>query len=371
MIAVSATLMTAMLGMAVDLGRMFIVKNELQTFADAAALAACAKLDGSGSGVSAADAIATKGPLGTTVPNGWDFDSKVISNVSTAYATSLNGSYDSAATASAVSPNTYAFVNVTASATLPLYFLPIVSGIPFQYTMSASAVGGQMKQTGGVSGGGLEPFAPEAHNIGDSENFGFTAGHLYTLKWGNGSSTSCSGDLNDPWPTGESSNPPPDHGFVDLGFGNSNSGLRDAIINSDYPQADTVVSSTAPNNTLSAVPGNRGASIFSALATRSAQDSDQDSLNYTAYKAAGKGNGRRLIVVPVSEAWGLGGSAQKGNGNADVTVMGFASFFLAPSSDISGSSGCFCAEYVGRATSWNGPAGASDGTSTYTIALFR
>jgi uncharacterized membrane protein len=42
MIAVSATLMTAMLGMAVDLGRMFIVKNELQTFADAAALAACA-----------------------------------------------------------------------------------------------------------------------------------------------------------------------------------------------------------------------------------------------------------------------------------------------------------------------------------------
>src|SRR5258708_5228731 len=88
MLALCATVMFGMLGLAVDVGRMFIVKNELQTFADASALAACAKLDGSGSGITAADAIATQGPLGTTVPNGWNFDTVAITNVTTGYATS-------------------------------------------------------------------------------------------------------------------------------------------------------------------------------------------------------------------------------------------------------------------------------------------
>jgi Flp pilus assembly protein TadG len=367
MLAVSATVMFGMLGLAVDVGRMFILKNELQTFADASALAACAKLDGSGSGITAADTIAKQGPLGTTVPNGYNFDTVAITNVTTAYATSLNGTYDSAATASAVNPNTYAFMSITSQATMSLYFLPMIPGIPFHYTVSAKAVAGEMKQTGGVTGGGLAPFAPEAHDINDTTNFGFTAGHSYTLKWGNGTETTCSGDLNDPWPTGESTNFPAEHGFVDIGTGNSNANIKDAIVNSDYPPAGMIISSTTPNNTLGAVPGNRGASVFGALQSRSAQDSDQTSLNYTAYKLSNTGNGRRILVVPVSENWGLGAGGTK----TDVTVMGFASFFIPPSAGISGNSGPFCAEYIGRATSWNGPAGGTDGTVTYKIVLFR
>ena len=369
MLALSATVMFAMVGMAVDVGRMFIIKNELQTFADASALAACAKLDGTGSGISTADSIATQGPLGTTVPNGWNFDTVAISNVSTSYATSLNGTYDSAATASAANVNTYAFIKVTANATMSLYFLPVISGIPFQYALSASATGGQMKQTGGVSGGGWAPFAPEAHDINDTTNFGFTPGHIYTLKWGNGGATTCSGDLNDPWPTGQDQNPSSEHGFVDIGTGNSNANIKDAIVNSDYPPSGMTISSTAPNNILSAVPGNRGHSISDALDSRSAQDSDQTSLTYAAYKSAKAGNGRRILVVPVSEGWGLLHGA--GGGNSDVTVMGFASFLIPPSADISFTSGPFCAEYIGRATSWGGTAGASDGTTIYKIMLFR
>jgi len=132
MLALCAPVMFGMLGLAVDVGRMFIVKNELQTFADASALAACAKLDGSGSGITAADAIATKGPLGTTIPNGWNFDTVAITNVTTGYATSLNGTYDSASTASGVNPNTYAFISVTSQATMSLFFLPMIAGIPSQ-----------------------------------------------------------------------------------------------------------------------------------------------------------------------------------------------------------------------------------------------
>lgn len=369
MLALSSTVMFAMIGMAVDVGRMFIIKNELQTFADASALAACAKLDGSGSGVTLADAIATNGPLGTTVPNGWNFDTVAISNVTTSYAASLDGEYDAGSTASSNDPNTYAFVKVTARATMSLFFLPVISGIPFQYGLSASATAGQMKQSAGVTGGGLAPFAPEAHDINGTTNFGFTEGHIYTLKWGNGGSTTCSGDLNDPWPTGQDPSPSSQHGFVDIGTGNSNANIKDAIINSDYPPAGTVISSTAPNNILGAVPGNRGHSISDALVMRSAQDSDQTSVTYAAYKSANTGNGRRILVVPVSEGWGL--EHGNGGGNADVTVMGFASFFIPPSSDINFTSGPFCAEYIGRATSWGGTAGASDGTVIYTITLFR
>lgn len=368
MLAICATVMFGMLGLAVDVGRMFIVKNELQTFADASALAACAKLNGSGAGITAADAVATAGPLGTTVPNGWNFDTTSITNVATSYATTLNGAYDPASAASAVSPNTYAFVSVTAQATMHLFFLPMISGIPSQYTISAKAVGGELKKTGGVTGGGLAPFAPEAHDINDTTNFGFTPGHIYTLKWGNGGATTCAGDLVDAWPTGKDPNPSSQHGFVDIGTGNSDANIRDAIVNSDYPPQGTIISSSAPNNSLGAVPGNRGRSIFNALQSRSAQDSDQSTLEYFSQSPAYSGNGRRILIVPVSEGWGQ--LAGRGGGNADITVMGFASFFIPPSSLISGTSGPFCAEYIGRAA-YNGPAGASDGTATYTITLFR
>lgn len=51
--------------------------------------------------------------------------------------------------------------------------------------------------------------------------------------------------------------------------------------------------------------------------------------------------------------------------------MGFASFFIPPSALIVGSSGPICGEYIGRATSWNGVAGGSDGTVSYIVTLFR
>ena len=41
MIAVTATVMFGILGLAFDLGCVFIVKNELQAFVDASALASC------------------------------------------------------------------------------------------------------------------------------------------------------------------------------------------------------------------------------------------------------------------------------------------------------------------------------------------
>lgn len=353
--------MIGMLGLAIDLGRMFIYKNELQTFVDASALAACAKLDGTSTGVQAADSVATSGPLGGTVPNGWNFDTVPITDIATSYAAAFTGSYDTFAVASIPSTNTYRFVDVTASATMPLYFLAVIPGIPYQYRVSSDAIAGQMAQNT-MAQPGLAPFAPDAHDASDTLNFGWTLNEQYTLKWGNGNTTTCQGDLGF-----NPANSPSEHGFVDIGEGNGTAGIRDAIVNTIYPNPQSSPSSVSAGDTLSCDPGNRGASIFGAASARSAQDTDQTSTTYTQYKAASRGNNRRIIVVPVADPARSGGVGR----NAYRYVVGFAAFFLAPAANISGNSGPLCAEYIGRGATSQLPSGAADGTNIYSIVLFR
>src|SRR5260370_15566419 len=141
LIAASGSVMIGMLGLAFDLGRMFIVKNELQTFVDASAIAACRQMDGSQAGVQNAHNTATAGPLGSTRPNGWNFDVNAISNVTDTYSTSYTGTYDSYAIASGSATNNYRFIRVTANATLPLYFLAVIPGLPTSQFLQSTAVG--------------------------------------------------------------------------------------------------------------------------------------------------------------------------------------------------------------------------------------
>src|SRR5262249_23486670 len=89
------TVMVSILGLAFDLGRMMIAKSEVQAFCDASALAAIYQLDGTVAGVRGANTTATAGPLGSTKPNGWNFDANAITNVTTTYSTSSDGTYDS------------------------------------------------------------------------------------------------------------------------------------------------------------------------------------------------------------------------------------------------------------------------------------
>ena len=286
LLSVSAVVMIGMLGLAMDVGQMFILKNELQTFVDASAMAAISKLDGTQTGVQLANAVATAGPLGTTKPNGYNFDTKAISNVTTTYATAYAGTYDSYATASMPSTNSYRFVKVSATQNLSLSFLPALPGIASSLAVSASAVAGQGANDG-ISAGGMLPFAPDAHNQNDTKNFGFTPGMPYTLKWGNGNTTTCAGDAGFTPP----GSPPSEHGFVDIGEGNGTSGIRPAIEYGGYPNPNSNPSSVVVGQHLVSDPGNRGSSIFGAINNRAAQDTDDASATYAAYLAAGIGNG--------------------------------------------------------------------------------
>ena len=361
LLAVSLVVMVGMLGLSYDMGRMFITKNELQAFVDASALAAVTQLDGTRSGVQGANTTALAGPLGATKPNGYEFDTKVISTVTATYSSTLEGTYDSYDAATANDTNTYRFVKVTASAPLRMSFLPVLPGIPTSMTFSANAVAGQQPQTSVT--GGLAPFVPDAHNIADTTNFGFTPDRQYTLKWGNKNVTTCAGDSGFPAPE----NAPSAHGFVDLGQGNSTNNLRSVIVYGGYPNASSNPSSVAAGDPLSSASGNRGTSIFTSMAERSDQDPDQTSTTWAQYTSAGTGNFRRVVTVPVGDpaSWTDTGST------ARVTVIGFANFLLDPSSNISGASGSICATYIGPGNLTGASTGGTDGTKIYSNLLYK
>ena len=51
LLSLAPVVLLGMAGLAIDLSRMFIYKNELQTFADASAMGAIAKMDGTQTGI--------------------------------------------------------------------------------------------------------------------------------------------------------------------------------------------------------------------------------------------------------------------------------------------------------------------------------
>ena len=361
-LTLSLSVLLGMLGVAFDLGRMYIVKSELQSFVDSSALGSVIKLDGTGTGLQLAHSTAVQGPLGSAIPNGWHFDTLQVTGATDTYSTSFSGTYSSYAIASIASANHYRFVKLLATVNVPLYFLQVVPGLPSSQPVSASAIAGQSATTATFTSGGLAPFSPDAHNPADTQNFGLTPDVQYTLKWGNGNSTTCAGDLGF-----NPGNAPSAHGFIDLGQGNGNSSLRGVITYGGYPNANSSPNHVSIGDRIGGVPGNRGTSIFSATAERSNQDPDQTSLTWENYKASGTGNGRRIITVPINDP-----ALASGNGsNRTIDVIGFANFLLDPGAIISGSSGPLCATYIGPAAVNGWASAGSDGTVVYRNVLFQ
>src|SRR5438445_11304328 len=71
--AVCSVVLIASAGLAVDMGRMYITKNEAQSYADAAAVSAALQLNGTAGGLTAADAAVTASP------NSWNFATTAFS----------------------------------------------------------------------------------------------------------------------------------------------------------------------------------------------------------------------------------------------------------------------------------------------------
>lgn len=384
------------LGLAVDLGRLYITRNELQGYADAAALAAAMQLNGKQSGVTRAVSAVDAGA------NRYEFGTRTVSSTqrTVAFSTSTAAGWSQSPASNQLAGLQYARVSV--SADLPLYFMPFVKG-PSQRTLSVQAVAGRVPAST-MAAGNLLPASPIAPNASDPVHFGFVPGARYALRWssnlggnsgtGNGnnfniappSGSTCEGDLALGWGAGSTIDRARESGSFRGWWGSSSGNSLDEWIGHGYPYAksagETIEMHTGTKN------GRKN-----AMESRVNSDTDHVSTTYAAYESnlSGSyrlGNGRRLVAVPInagplnyvaggSPGGGNGGNNNgdgngngggSGNGNANGNgngnsgssgsessggtqnrvILGFAAFYLdrLDYSDTSGNEP-YCGEYVG------------------------
>jgi hypothetical protein len=257
------------------------------------------------------------------------------------------------------SPTDYRFVQVTATAAVPLTFM-----LAFRIlqagtnagtaTTNASSVAAQALVTSFPAG--LLPFSPIApSNIPD--NFGFTQGIEYTIRYPSGgglkNSDVCAGDQNQAY---WSNLPSQDRGFWGS---NSASAIRGEIVDDTQAQ---VINIGDPVPMVGGAKNTEGA----ALDERVREDSDSVSATYAEYLALGNGNGRRVIGVPLN------------GGPPDFTAIGIGAFFLNATPTYQSVQGNtpICAQYIGPYVEGSVHAGAGQtanagSTGGYVVRLIQ
>jgi hypothetical protein len=345
--AVALVVLIGMLGLAVDLGRVYIVKNESQAFADLAAIAAARHLDGKQAGI---DNAKTEVANST---NGWNFGTQSFPAAirTVEFATAAIGPWFTAPSGSLIG---YAFVRVTVSPVVNLSFLP-ATGSSYTQTVTARSVAGVLPAAFPL--GGYMPFSPFAHNNNDP-NFGFTIGQDYGFHWPgalNAQGLACGGD-QESWPLYNFSDTVGGsvRGYFEL---QSASAIGDAIL------GGTQVLALAVGDVLNMTSGNKQAEA-NALTTRAGYDTDQT--NYPTSPGTAPpyvGNGMRLVVMPVNSG---------PIGAPPYSVLGFASFLLKTSYAIGGGNKPWCAIYMGSSTAGgDGSGGPFNVAGAYVVRLVQ
>jgi hypothetical protein len=327
--AIAAVIVIGALGMAVDLGRMFVVKTETQNFVDSMALEAAAELDGTSAGILRAANVTTQST------QKYDLGQHPFQEVTTRFALAPEGPWVEANSASLRSR----FVRVTATTRPRLYFMPIVVSQE-RATVVATAAGAQVEKTSFREG--LFPFSPFAHDPVDSADdghFGLTPGGLYTLRWpanpklpnaGGQGSNMCPDDRTQYIHDLATATGSEERGFIEQ---TSASVIRQTIVN-DYQSVYRTIGDIVD------MTGGAKQTMLDALQTRINQDTDPTSPTYAQYFSGGRGNGRRLVGVPIND----GGTPP----GTDLRMVNIGLFFLRPTGEYgSGGNQAWCAEYVG------------------------
>jgi len=212
------------MGVAIDVGRLFIIRNETQAYCDAAALAAALELNGTSQGITAATSAALN------VGNKYNIDSSALTTqcvtsgnntittncVTVDFAQTQNGTYSS----NPSNASGYIYARVQTSVNANLYFMPALlvkftSGPGYIQKVNALAIAGQIDLSTTQIKNGAMPYTAVSTNP-SQKDFGFTVGGLYDMQWpqynanrghcaqGDSlshledcfNSTPCSGDLN-------------------------------------------------------------------------------------------------------------------------------------------------------------------------------
>lgn len=333
--AIGAVMLLGVVGLAVDIGRMYIVKSEAQAFADSAAVSAALKLNGTLAGLERARTSARANG------NRHSFSTASFTGTEVEFSIGPSGPWF----ASPVAGIELRFVRVKATANVDLYFLPSAVQRTLA-TVNASAVAGQFPKT--TFPEGLFPFSPIAH-IPGVPSAGFVRGGVYTLRWGTSPTVlnACPNDrvvavIATAVASGN------ERGYIEL---TNTDALRKAVIN-DFQSTVRQVGDTI------VMTGGAKTAVHAALVERIGQDTDQFSARYADYA----GNGRRIVAVPVND-----GGTPAGSNYRLVTI---AAFFLLPAASYSKQpADPWCAEYIGPWVQGSTTTAAGNGAGSYVVRL--
>lgn len=340
--ALAAVALVGCLGMAVDLGRLYLIKSEAQNFVDSTALRAAATLDGTSSGILRAASFASQ------TSQRFDFASRQFTNVSTEFAQAVSGPWYQSSSA----PSKSRFVRISTTLQVPMYFMTLVTGRT-NGTVFASGTGAQVEKR--TFSEGVFPFSPFAHS-GAGPHYGLVPGQVYTLRWpakpklgGN----VCAGDnVESVIATAEAAGAE-ERGFIEA---TSADVIRQTIIN-DYQSVTRTIGDIVD------LTGGTKQAMLDALVTRINQDTDNLSQTYSQYAAGGYGNGRRLVAVPIND----GGTPV----GVNHRIVSIALFFLRPTGNYgNGANQPWCAEYVGAYVEGSNTKGVED-TGAWIVRLVK
>ena len=339
--AVCLIAMIGIAGLAIDLGRTYIAKNESQTYADSAALAATLELDGTSAGLTRARTEVTSNP------NKWNFKNGSFSGSEVTFSTSSSGPWESAPS----NPRNYRYARVSTTVSVPLTFMRLFTadggGAPVSFLLTSTTA----STVRSVSGAGQEPktrfeqglfpFSPYAHST-TGPHYGLTVGGLYTLRWASNfglNQNTCSGDNDAATVALASSGSSSERGYIEQ---NSANVIRKTI-EEDYQSVTRQVGDTVD------MTGGAKQSQLDSLRDRINQDSNTTAATYDAYVSAGNGNGRRLVAALIN------------TGHPNYTAVQVGAFFLRRPSDYqNGANNPWCAEYVGAWVQGSNNRGAAD-----------
>jgi Flp pilus assembly protein TadG len=312
--AVAAIALIGVLGLAVDLGHMFISKNETQAYCDSAALAAALALDGTTNGIANAKTAVTNSA------NAWNFSTASVSSPTVTFATALAGPWQS-------NPNPaagYSFVRVNATVPMQLYFIPVLVAQTVA-NVNSIATAAQVDLTSIPVG--LAPYTAVSTDT-TGPNFGLVVGGSYDLHWPQFNS-----HRGGPPPCAPSTpnfcfNSPPcaddsaaSKTAVVSNWGDSNSGFwgsnSNAIIKQEVLDLIQVQGVAVGDNIAPILTNGTKQSEASILDQRASEDIDTTDNTVASYLAAAH-NGRRLLAVPVVDPI---------NPNT-TSVIGYAVFLL-------------------------------------------
>jgi uncharacterized membrane protein len=134
------TLLLGLAGLGIDIGRMYVIRAELQSFTDGAALSAAVELDGTDSGLARARAGAARFANGPHAMR-WDMGTQPITNIATSFSTDQTTWQEKPSKS-----GDCRFVRVVASEPAPVIFLRIFQPLN-STTVAAASVAAKTEQS--------------------------------------------------------------------------------------------------------------------------------------------------------------------------------------------------------------------------------